>query len=169
MRGCCCWGADWLDSIWEYSSAVLYGSALMSASQSLVTGLLEVVLSWAVVSTATWEAQYFEPPYNPLHHHHHQSSEGLLFYATLHFASYMPSKGWLNLESAGNLVPENQFFEGDSAFKFLGLTRTQRLYGFIGWWVVDSLHVFWMLDGYNASFCRRILVLCTAASLSDSH
>jgi len=133
------------------------------------TGQVIVVLSWAVVSTATWEAQYFEPPYNPLHHHHHQSSEGLLFYATLHFASDMPSKGWLNLESAGNLVPENQFFEGDSAFKFLGLTRTQRLYGFIGWWVVDPLHVFWMLDGYNASFCRRILVLCTAASLSDSH
>lgn len=30
------------------------------------------------------------------------------------------------------MIPENQFFEGDSAFKFLGLTRTQRLYGFIG-------------------------------------
>lgn len=44
----------------------------------------------------------------------------------------MPSKGWLNLESTGNMIPENQFFEGDSAFKFLGLTRTQRLYGFIG-------------------------------------
>ncbi|KAN0075346.1 Got1/Sft2-like family domain containing protein [Tylopilus felleus] len=44
----------------------------------------------------------------------------------------MPSKGWLNLESAGNIVPDTQFFEGDSAFNFLGLTRTQRLYGFIG-------------------------------------
>ncbi|KAH7889914.1 SFT2-domain-containing protein [Phlebopus sp. FC_14] len=44
----------------------------------------------------------------------------------------MASKGWLNLESAGGMIPENQFFEGDSAFKFLGLTRTQRLYGFIG-------------------------------------
>ncbi|KAG8217314.1 SFT2-domain-containing protein [Butyriboletus roseoflavus] len=42
----------------------------------------------------------------------------------------MSSKGWLNLETAGNLVPDNHFFEGDSAFSFLGLTRTQRLYGF---------------------------------------
>ena len=47
----------------------------------------------------------------------------------------MPSKGWLNLESASSVVPESQFFEGDSAFKFLGLTRTQRLYGFVGWYV----------------------------------
>ena len=81
----------------------------------------------------------------------------------------MPSKGWLNLESTGNMIPENQFFEGDSAFKFLGLTRTQRLYGFIGWWVVDLLHVFWVLDCYNTLSCRRILVPRTAASLSDSH
>ncbi|KAG1749032.1 SFT2-domain-containing protein [Suillus paluster] len=44
----------------------------------------------------------------------------------------MPSKGWFNLETAGGIIPETQFFEGDSAFKFLGLTRTQRLYGFIG-------------------------------------
>ncbi|KAI0336391.1 SFT2-domain-containing protein [Cubamyces sp. BRFM 1775] len=43
------------------------------------------------------------------------------------------SKGWFNLEAAGGAIPETQFFEGDSAFKFLGLTRTQRLYGFIGW------------------------------------
>ncbi|KAK1226530.1 hypothetical protein PQX77_010495 [Marasmius sp. AFHP31] len=42
------------------------------------------------------------------------------------------NKGWFNLESAGAGVPETQFFEGDSAFKFLGLTRMQRLYGFIG-------------------------------------
>jgi hypothetical protein len=45
----------------------------------------------------------------------------------------MPSKGWLNLETAGGVIPETQFFEGESAFKVLGLTRTQRLYGFIGW------------------------------------
>jgi len=44
----------------------------------------------------------------------------------------MPSKGWFNLESAGSMIPETQFFEGDSAFKFLGLTRIQRLYGFVG-------------------------------------
>jgi len=37
-------------------------------------------------------------------------------------------KGWLNLEGA----TDTQLFEQDSAFGFLGLTRTQRLYGFIG-------------------------------------
>ncbi|RXW24873.1 hypothetical protein EST38_g963 [Candolleomyces aberdarensis] len=40
--------------------------------------------------------------------------------------------GWFNLESAAGTIPETQFFEGDSAFKFLGLSRTTRLYGFIG-------------------------------------
>lgn len=29
-------------------------------------------------------------------------------------------------------LPENQWFEGESQFKFLGLSRTQRLYGFAG-------------------------------------
>lgn len=33
------------------------------------------------------------------------------------------------------MIPDTQFFEGESAFSFLGLTRTQRLYGFAGWWV----------------------------------
>ncbi|OSX65165.1 hypothetical protein POSPLADRAFT_1038960 [Postia placenta MAD-698-R-SB12] len=42
----------------------------------------------------------------------------------------MASKGWFNLEAATGALPETQFFEGDSAFKFLGLSRTQRLYGF---------------------------------------
>jgi len=51
----------------------------------------------------------------------------------------MPSKGWLNLESAGGAIPETQFFEGDSAFKFLGLTRTQRLYGFVGCLVIGFI------------------------------
>lgn len=48
----------------------------------------------------------------------------------------MASKGWFNLESGGTaagLIPDTQFFEGDSAFSFLGLTRTQRLYGLGGW------------------------------------
>ena len=45
------------------------------------------------------------------------------------------SKGWFNLEAAGGAIPDTQFFEGDSAFKFLGLTRMQRIYGFIGWYV----------------------------------
>jgi len=48
----------------------------------------------------------------------------------------MASKGWLNLESATSVVPESQFFEGDSAFKFMGLSRTQRLYGFIACLVI---------------------------------
>ena len=47
----------------------------------------------------------------------------------------MSSKGWFNLETAAGTIPETQFFEGDSAFKALGLTRTQRLYGFAGWYV----------------------------------
>jgi len=42
------------------------------------------------------------------------------------------SGSWFNLEAASGVIPETQFFEGDSAFKFLGLTRTQRLYGFGG-------------------------------------
>jgi len=42
----------------------------------------------------------------------------------------MANKGWFNLEAASGVVPETQFFEGDSAFKFLGLSRTTRLYGF---------------------------------------
>jgi len=47
------------------------------------------------------------------------------------------SNKWFNLESgvAAN-IPETQFFEGDSAFKSLGLSRTTRLYGFIGCLVV---------------------------------
>ena len=45
----------------------------------------------------------------------------------------MSGKGWFNLETAAGTIPEPQFFEGDSAFKFLELTRTQRLYGFIAW------------------------------------
>lgn len=49
------------------------------------------------------------------------------------------SKGWFNLESAGAGVPETQFFEGDSAFSKLGLTRTQRLYGFAGCFGVGFL------------------------------
>lgn len=43
----------------------------------------------------------------------------------------MPS-GWLNLEA----VTDNQLFDNEKpAFSFLGLTRTQRLYGFFGWYV----------------------------------
>lgn len=53
------------------------------------------------------------------------------------------AKGWFNLdgptpsglESAANVIPDNQFFEHDHAFKSCGiqLSKTTRLYGFIGW------------------------------------
>ncbi|KDR81450.1 hypothetical protein GALMADRAFT_239380 [Galerina marginata CBS 339.88] len=43
-----------------------------------------------------------------------------------------PGKGWFNLEAGGGVVPDTSFFEGDSAFKFLNLSRTTRLYGFVG-------------------------------------
>jgi len=51
----------------------------------------------------------------------------------------MANKGWFNLETAGNAVPDTTFFEGDSAFKSLGLSRKTRLYGFIGCLVVGFL------------------------------
>jgi len=44
----------------------------------------------------------------------------------------MASKGWFNLDTVAGTIPETQFFEGDSAFSFLGLTRMQRIYGFVG-------------------------------------
>lgn len=44
----------------------------------------------------------------------------------------MARDGWFNLEAGGSsVIPETQFFEGDSAFKGFGLSRTTRLYGFI--------------------------------------
>jgi len=43
-----------------------------------------------------------------------------------------PGKGWFNLEAGTSVVPDTSFFEGDSAFQFLNLSRTTRLYGFIG-------------------------------------
>ncbi|KAF9001923.1 SFT2-domain-containing protein [Cyathus striatus] len=51
----------------------------------------------------------------------------------------MSNKGWFNLEAAGGVIPDTQFFEGDSAFKFLGLTKTQRLYGFAGCLIVGFI------------------------------
>lgn len=68
----------------------------------------------------------------------------------------MSSKGWLNLEAA----PDSAFFEGDSAFSFLGLTRTQRLYGFLGW----SVLAFFSL----ALLTPRSLVVGFALSLLGS-
>lgn len=74
----------------------------------------------------------------------------------------MSSKGWFNLEAAGGTIPETQFFEGDSAFSSLGLTRTQRLYGFIAWYVVVVvssfiryvLFLFSPLGSFRLLFCR---------------
>lgn len=43
-------------------------------------------------------------------------------------------------ETAGNAMPENQLFENESAFSFLKLSRTQRLYGFIGWYILSGVH-----------------------------
>jgi len=41
------------------------------------------------------------------------------------------AKGWFNLEAGtSNVIPDSTFFEGESAFKSLGLSRTTRLYGF---------------------------------------
>ncbi|KAI0781074.1 SFT2-domain-containing protein [Trametes elegans] len=66
------------------------------------------------------------------------------------------SKGWFNLEAAGGAIPDTQFFEGDSAFKFLGLTRTQRLYGFAGClvagFVLSLLGSIFLFLGSLASF-----------------
>ncbi|CDO70766.1 hypothetical protein BN946_scf184798.g81 [Trametes cinnabarina] len=66
------------------------------------------------------------------------------------------SKGWFNLEAAGGVIPDTQFFEGDSAFSFLGLTRTQRLYGFFGClaagFVLSLLGSIFLFLGSLASF-----------------
>jgi len=51
----------------------------------------------------------------------------------------MSSKGWFNLEAVGGTIPETQFFEGDSAFSSLGLTRTQRLYGFAACYIAGMV------------------------------
>lgn len=67
----------------------------------------------------------------------------------------MSSKGWFNLEAVGGTIPETQFFEGDSAFSSLGLTRTQRLYGFAAWYVVVVVVVVVVV----ASFIRYVLFL----------
>jgi len=44
----------------------------------------------------------------------------------------MSSKGWFNLEAATGAIPDTTFWEGESAFSSLGLTKSQRLYGFVG-------------------------------------
>ncbi|KAG8933756.1 hypothetical protein FRC01_007223 [Tulasnella sp. 417] len=62
------------------------------------------------------------------------------------------SKGWLNLEAA----TDAQMFTEDSAFSFLGLTRTQRIYGFVGClaigFILSFLGTMLLLLGMLASF-----------------
>jgi len=64
----------------------------------------------------------------------------------------MATKGWLNLEA----VTDNQVFEGDSAFSFLGLTRQQRIYGFVGCLILgfalSLLGAILLIVGWIASF-----------------
>ncbi|OBZ75642.1 Vesicle transport protein SFT2B [Grifola frondosa] len=80
----------------------------------------------------------------------------------------MASKGWFNIETTGGVVPDTQFFEGDSAFSFLGLTRTQRLYGFIGClalgFVLSILGSILLFVGLTGSFAV-LYVLGTVISL----
>ncbi|TRM62724.1 Got1/Sft2-like family-domain-containing protein [Schizophyllum amplum] len=81
----------------------------------------------------------------------------------------MAPKGWFNLESAGAAIPETQFFEGDSAFKFLGLSRTTRLYGFAACFTVGFVlsllgTILLFLPGQLGSFAA-LYVLGTVVSL----
>jgi len=68
----------------------------------------------------------------------------------------MSSKGWFNLEAVGGTIPETQFFEGDSAFSALGLTRMQRLYGFAACYlaglVLSVLGTVMLIIGSHGSF-----------------
>ncbi|KAG8981870.1 hypothetical protein FRC05_000012 [Tulasnella sp. 425] len=62
------------------------------------------------------------------------------------------AKGWLNLEAA----TDAQMFTEDSAFSFLGLTRTQRIYGFVGClaigFILSLLGTLLLFVGMLASF-----------------
>jgi len=68
----------------------------------------------------------------------------------------MSSKGWFNLEAASGVVPDTSYFEGDSAFSSLGLSKTQRLYGFIGCtiagFVLSILGVIFLTFGWLVIF-----------------
>jgi len=68
----------------------------------------------------------------------------------------MPGKGWFNLEAASGVIPDTQFFEGESAFSFLGLTRTQRLYGFagclVGGFILSIIAASFLFLGWLSSF-----------------
>ena len=74
----------------------------------------------------------------------------------------MSSTGLFHLEVAAGTVPDTQFFEGDSAFKSFGVTRTQRLIGFAGWCVLQ-------IDKENYSDLALVTSLdaCSAVPLWD--
>lgn len=58
-------------------------------------------------------------------------------------------------------LPENQWFEGESQFKFLGLSRTQRLYGFAGCLIagftLSLLGTIMLVLGQVTVFARELL------------
>jgi len=80
----------------------------------------------------------------------------------------MSSKGWFNLEAVGGTIPETQFFEGDSAFHALGLTRMQRLYGFGACYltglILSVLGTVMLIIGSHGSFAT-LYALGTVVSL----
>lgn len=76
------------------------------------------------------------------------------------------SKGWFNLEAANGVIPDTTYFEGESAFKVLGLTRTQRLYGLAGWCVVTALSLF--VAAHDVRAMLRSIVLGFVLSLLGS-
>jgi len=59
-------------------------------------------------------------------------------------------------------MPDTQFFEGDSAYKFLGLTRTQRLYGFVGClalgFILSLLGSILFFIGFTSLFATLFLI-----------
>jgi hypothetical protein len=84
----------------------------------------------------------------------------------------MSSKGWFNLEAVGGTIPETQFFEGDSAFSSLGLTRTQRLYGFAAWYVVVVSSFIFVMSGFFFFFSpyqwlSKRLVCCSVVAVGQ--
>jgi hypothetical protein len=75
----------------------------------------------------------------------------------------MPS-GWLNLEA----VSDGQLFDNEKpAFSFLGLTRTQRLYGFVGWYVC-RVELDPSSDEHNYALLEQLLKTFCAVSSSVS-
>lgn len=78
------------------------------------------------------------------------------FYSSI---STMARTGWFNLEegNVSNIIPDTGFFEGESAFSCLNLSKTTRLYCFIAWYDPISIectlftkwrHIVWFLVSY---------------------